>query len=57
MCLCKIDNIDIVPQAGSVLGWIIISENAQALSLSDCSLSDEWNQVVRNTARKLTDKS
>ena len=56
MCLCKIDNIDIVPQAGSVLGWIIISENAQALSLSDCCLGDEWNEVVWHSARKLTDK-
>ena len=56
MCLGKVNHIDIVPQAGSVLGRIVVTEYAQALSFSDCGLGDERHEVVWHSARKLTYK-
>ena len=56
MCLCKIHNVDVVAETGSVRCRIVISENAEALTFSDCSLGDERNEVVRNASRKLSDE-
>ena len=56
MCLGKIHNIDVVAETCSVRCRIVISENAEALTLSDCGLGDERNQVVRNASRKLSDE-
>ena len=56
MCLGKINNVDIVAETCSVRCRIVISENAEALTLSDCGLGDERNQVVRNASRKFSDK-
>ena len=56
MSLGKIDNIDIITQACTVLSRIVISEDAQALSLADRCLGDEWHEVVRNSTRKLADE-
>ena len=56
MSLCKVHYIDVIPEACSVLGRIIIAEDAQTLTLADCGLRDERNQIVRNSARKLTDE-
>ena len=57
MSLGEIYNVNIVAKACTVLGRIVISEDAQALALADCSLGDERNEIVRNTARKFTDES
>ena len=56
MSLRQIDDIDIISQAGAVFGRIIVSKDAQALTLTDGCLGDERNEVVRNPTRKLSDK-
>ena len=56
MCLGKINNVDIVAETCSVRCRIVISENAEALTLSDCGLGDERNEVVRHTAREFADE-
>ena len=53
MRLCKVNHIDIVAQACTVLCRIVVTEDAEALALSDRCLSDERNEIVRNTAREL----
>ena len=56
MSLCEIHDINIVPQACAILGRIVISEYAQAFALSDCSLGDERDQIVRDTAWQFPDQ-
>jgi hypothetical protein len=56
MSLGEIDYINVVTEACTVLGIIVISENAQALALSDRSLCDERNEVVRNASWEFADK-
>ena len=56
MGLCKVNNIDVVTKASTVLSRIIISEDAQTLAFSDSGLSDERHEIVRNATRKLADK-
>ena len=56
MRLGKIHNVDIVAETCSVRCRIVIPENAEALTFSDCGLGDERNEVVRNASRKLSDE-
>ena len=56
MCLCEVYDIDVVPEACSVLCRIVVSEYAQALPLADSRLGDERHEIVRNAARKLADE-
>ena len=56
MGLREVYDVDVVTEAGSVLGRIVIAEDAQAFAFSNRGLSDERHEIVRHTARKLADK-
>ena len=56
MCFCKIHNIDVVSDAASVRGIVVVSENVQMVSDSCRGLSDERYQVLRHTSRQLAYK-
>ena len=57
MTLCEIYDMDIVANAGSVLGLIVIAEDTEADQLSDCNLGDVRKQVIRHTLRVLSHAS
>ena len=57
MASCKINNVDVVTDTSSIRCVIVISEDVDALKLSNCNLSNIWKQVVRNTLWILTDQA
>ena len=45
MCLCQIDDVDVVTKTCAVLCRIVVAENAETLTLADSSLGYERNQI------------
>ena len=54
--LGEVHDVDVVAQAGAVLGGIVVAEDAEAGALADGGLGDERDQVVRDAARELADE-
>ena len=50
MCLSKVHDVDVVTQTCSVLGRVVVSEDAEALTLADGCLGDERDEVVRTAS-------
>ena len=57
MALCQVNDVDVVANSSSVMGGIVVSEDAEGLKLADGHLGDIGNQVVGNTLGILTDES
>ena len=52
--LCKVNYVDIVPQAGAVRGRVVVAEHRQALSLAYRGLGDERYKIVGHSPGQLT---
>ena len=49
MCLCKVDNINIVAYARAVRRIVVVAENRKLLTDAHSRLCDIGNQIVRHT--------
>ena len=57
MGLGQVDHMDIIPDACTIPGWIIISKHLQFVTQSCSGLSDKWNQVLRYSHWQFTNFS
>ena len=46
MCVCKVGDVDIVSDAGAVMGGIIVTEDVDLFPLAVGHLQDERNKVA-----------
>lgn len=54
---CEVYNMDVVADAGSVYGVVVIAEYAQTWQLADCNLCDVWQEVVWNAVWIFADET
>ena len=52
MGICQINHMDVISDATSIWGIVIVTENCQLLSNACGSLGEERNQVLRSTHRQ-----
>ena len=57
MGLGKVYDIDVVADAGTVGGVVVVTEYAQFLADADCGLGEVRDEVLRNTVGELADFS
>ena len=55
MCLRQIANVQIVPDAGAVSRWVILSKDSQWSPVTCDSLGQERNEVGRRAEWQFTD--
>ena len=52
----EVDDVDEVSLAGTVWGRVVIAEDGEAFADADGCLGDERDEIVRDPARKFSDK-
>ena len=57
MALGQVNDMDIIPDAGTIGRRIIIAENGELFQLADSHLGDEGNKVIGQAGRILTDEA
>ena len=57
MAFCKVNDMDVISDAGSVRSIVIVAKNTQLFQLANCNLCDVRHQIVRNTVWILTDQT
>ena len=57
MAFCKVNDMNVVSDAGSVRSVVIVTKNTQLFQLADCNLCDVRHQIVRNTIGIFTDQT
>lgn len=55
MASCEILDVNIVPNAGAVLGVVVVAKDIDDRSASDSDLCNIWHEVVGSAVRVFTD--
>ena len=57
MAFGQVDDVDVISDAGSINGLVIVSEDTEEWEFADRNLSDIWHEVIRQAIRIFAKKS